>query len=360
MLQSEDFLSPVLGLPLMNHPSIRTLALGRLAMLAAVSFSACTVDENAALLTKNSASGSRAKFQSSSVKTEDKDIPSWSERMAEAKAEREKRAAEAERERQQELAAKKKADDAKARKLAAEKKALAEKKARDEAAREKAKAIELAKKKAEEEKRREAKIAARKKAERERAARQLAEELVQNAEWSQNGGFFSRLNTSHYKSKGHNIYVNRMALSGLSPSNAKIEVDLSEQKARVYKTGGGKKQLVIETQVSTGKSGYTTPTGSYRIQEKRVEKRSTLYGSWHDSSGAAVRSSGEASNPPAGGTRFVGSEMPYWMRVNGGIGMHVGYVPDYPASHGCIRVPSGVQPLIYSKVGLGTQVTITY
>lgn len=313
MLESEDFPNPFLDLPSMNHPSFRILVLGSLALFAAVSFSACTVDENAALLTRNSASGSRAKSQSSSVKTEDKDLPSWSERMAEAKAEREKVRAE-----------------------------------------------ELARKKAEEEKRQEARIAARKKAERERAARERAEELAQSAERSQNGGFFSRLATSHYKSKGHNVYVNRMALSGLSPSNARIEVDLSEQKARVYKTGGGKKHLVIETQVSTGKSGYSTPTGSYRIQEKKVEKRSTLYGSWHDSSGAEVRSSGEAWNPPAGGSRFVGSEMPYWMRFNGGIGMHVGYVPDYPASHGCIRVPSGVQPLIFSKVGVGTQVTVTY
>ncbi len=391
MVKSEDFLETHFDHSTMNRPSFRTLFLGILAIVAAVGFSACTVDENAALLTKNSASGSKTKSQSSSVKTEDKDLPSWSERMAEAKAEREKRAAEAEKKRQQELAAKKKADEAKARKLAAEKKkeeaekkalaakeareeaakkkaeedrkkALAEKRARDEAAREKAKAEELARKKAEEEKRREAKIAARKKAEEEREARQRAEELAQNAERSRSsgGGFFSRLGTSssQYNSKGHDVYVNRMALSSLSPSNAKIEVDLSEQKARVYKTGGGVKQLVIETQVSTGKSGHTTPTGSYRIQEKKVEKRSTLYGSWHNSSGAAVRSSGEAWNRPAGGSRFVGAEMPYWMRVNGGIGMHVGYVPDYPASHGCIRVPSAVQPLIFSKVGVGTQVTI--
>ena len=154
--------------------------------------------------------------------------------------------------------------------------------------------------------------------------------------------------------------MNRVALSGLSPSNAKIEVDISEQKARIYKTGNGDKQLVIETRVSTGKSGHSTPTGTYRTQEKKVEKRSTLYGSWMNSSGSTVRSSGEAWNPPSGGSRFVGAEMPYWMRVNGGIGMHVGYVPDYPASHGCIRVPSAVQPLIFSKVGVVTEVTIKH
>jgi len=210
--------------------------------------------------------------------------------------------------------------------------------------------------------RREAKIAARKKAEE---ARDHEEELARAVERSSRGsgaGFFARLgtNSSQYKSKGHDVYVNRVALASLSPSNAKIEVDLSEQKARIYKTGAGEKQLAIETQVSTGKSGHSTPTGSYRIQEKKVEKRFTLYGSWQNSSGSTVRSSGEAWNPPAGESRFVGAEMPYWMRVNGGIGMHVGYVPNYPASHGCIRVPSAVQPLIFSKVRVGTQVTITH
>ncbi|MEM7700203.1 MAG: L,D-transpeptidase family protein, partial [Verrucomicrobiota bacterium] len=90
------------------------------------------------------------------------------------------------------------------------------------------------------------------------------------------------------------------------------------------------------------------------------QKRSTLYGTWHSSSGATVQSSGDSRKRPSGGVRFVGAEMPYWMRITGGVGMHIGYVPDYPASHGCIRVPSNIQPLIYSKVGVGPEVTITY
>ena len=52
--------------------------------------------------------------------------------------------------------------------------------------------------------------------------------------------------------------------------------------------------------------------------------------------------------------------MPYWMRVTGGIGMHIGEVPGYPASHGCIRVPETIQPIIFSKVQVGTPVTITH
>ena len=52
--------------------------------------------------------------------------------------------------------------------------------------------------------------------------------------------------------------------------------------------------------------------------------------------------------------------MPYWLRITSyGVGMHEGYVPSHPASHGCIRVPRNVQHLIYSKVGVGTPVKIT-
>ena len=31
--------------------------------------------------------------------------------------------------------------------------------------------------------------------------------------------------------------------------------------------------------------------------------------------------------------------MPFFMRITGGVGMHEGYLPGYPASHGCIRMP---------------------
>ena len=41
-----------------------------------------------------------------------------------------------------------------------------------------------------------------------------------------------------------------------------------------------------------------------------------------------------------------------------GIGMHEGFLPGYPASHGCIRLPENMAPLIYQKVKVGTPVTV--
>ena len=51
--------------------------------------------------------------------------------------------------------------------------------------------------------------------------------------------------------------------------------------------------------------------------------------------------------------------MPYWMRLSyGGIGMHRGKVPRYPASHGCIRMPSSVAPTVFANTPPGTPVDI--
>lgn len=184
---------------------------------------------------------------------------------------------------------------------------------------------------------------------------------VEIAPGRRRGGWFSGLpffGSDRHRDEGHRIYVNHEILPYLDASNARIEISLGEQVARVYRKSGAVKELVVETQISTGKSGYETPTGSWTISEKLVEKKSTIYGTWHTADGALL-AHGESTRRPAGASHFVGADMPYWMRIIGGIGMHIGEVPGYPASHGCIRVPAAIQPLIYSKVGLGTSVTIT-
>src|SRR5258708_816980 len=41
-----------------------------------------------------------------------------------------------------------------------------------------------------------------------------------------------------------------------------------------------------------------------------------------------------------------------------GVGMHVGILPGYAASHGCIRLPSEVEQDLYAKVNVGTLVRL--
>lgn len=358
-------------------------------MLLLAVLSSCTVDENAALTASGSATGDGKKEKKTEVKTGPA-TPSWSEKMkadqerkkaeqaGKAAAKAKEEAAEAKK-----LAAAKKLEDAAAlkaareeeKRLAAEKKTKAAEEAAELAAAEakaKAKADKVAAdKKAREEalaakvqEREAARLAKLEEKKRVEADRDASREVAALANSNRGGGgFFSFLSigttSKQYQSEGHDIFVNEMLLPTLNPSNAKIEVSLGEQRARVYRRDGGEKVLIIDTQISSGKPGHATSTGTYQIKEKLVAKQSTLYGTWVNSSGQTVGGNDSRSRP-SDGSRFVGADMPYWMRINGGIGMHVGIVPGYPASHGCIRVPEAVQPLIFSKVGLGTQVTVMH
>jgi hypothetical protein len=44
--------------------------------------------------------------------------------------------------------------------------------------------------------------------------------------------------------------------------------------------------------------------------------------------------------------------------TNDGVGHHIGPVLRHPASHACVRGPSGIIPIVYSKVKEGTRVVI--
>ena len=50
--------------------------------------------------------------------------------------------------------------------------------------------------------------------------------------------------------------------------------------------------------------------------------------------------------------------MPYFLRIHGGIGMHAGYLPGYPASHGCIRLPERLAEKFFENASVGTPVEI--
>ena len=38
--------------------------------------------------------------------------------------------------------------------------------------------------------------------------------------------------------------------------------------------------------------------------------------------------------------------------------MHAGYLPGYPASHGCVRMPRDLAAMFFDEVHIGTRVTV--
>jgi lipoprotein-anchoring transpeptidase ErfK/SrfK len=142
----------------------------------------------------------------------------------------------------------------------------------------------------------------------------------------------------------------------VTSDNARVVVSISKQRVFLY----GGEELYIDSPISSGKSAGMTPTGSFTVIQKDPNHRSNIYGSFVDSSGRTVRAgvSTRVDSAPSG-THFVGSPMKWFMRLtNNGIGLHVGLLPGYPASHGCIRLPEAIAPLIYQKVKIGTPVVI--
>jgi lipoprotein-anchoring transpeptidase ErfK/SrfK len=142
----------------------------------------------------------------------------------------------------------------------------------------------------------------------------------------------------------------------ITPANSHVRISLSKQRAWLM-VG---EQVYIDTPVSTGKKAGMTPTGTFSISEKDPDHRSSIYGEFVDGKGRVVRSgvSLKVDSAPSG-TRYRGAPMWWFMRLtNYGVGMHVGILPGYPASHGCVRLPADIAKLIYDKVRIGTRVVI--
>ena len=157
-------------------------------------------------------------------------------------------------------------------------------------------------------------------------------------------------------SKQPPITTNAAVLQRITPDNARVIVSISKQRALLM-VG---EEIGIDSPISSGKRGHGTPTGSFTVLEKDKDHRSSLYGDYKDSKGRTVRGgiSARIDSAPSG-THFVGAPMKWFMRLTWeGVGMHVGILPGYPASHGCIRMPEPAAAQFYSKVKVGTPVRV--
>lgn len=136
---------------------------------------------------------------------------------------------------------------------------------------------------------------------------------------------------------------------------ASVRIVLSEQRAYLYKGG----QLAGVSKISSGSEGMNTRTGKFKLLEKDRHHASSLYGAYVDEGGRVIQKDVDTRQdrkPP--GARYVGADMPYWMRIIDGTGMHEGMLPGYRASHGCIRMPSVMAAAFFGNVEVGTPVVI--
>lgn len=108
-----------------------------------------------------------------------------------------------------------------------------------------------------------------------------------------------------------------------------VVVSRDDQLAFVYRNG----IEIGRSTVSTGKEGHKTPTGIFHVLQKDADHVSSTY---------------------------KGAPMPYMQRLTwGGIALHAGNLPGYPASHGCIRLPYEFSHLLYGVTHMGCTVVVT-
>lgn len=108
-----------------------------------------------------------------------------------------------------------------------------------------------------------------------------------------------------------------------------IAISINQQRLKIYDANG----LFAETPVSTGMKGHSTPMGVFSVIQKHKWHRSNIY-----------------SDAP----------MPYMQRITwSGIAIHAGVLPGYPASHGCIRIPTAFAIKMWNWTRMGARVVIT-
>jgi lipoprotein-anchoring transpeptidase ErfK/SrfK len=112
-------------------------------------------------------------------------------------------------------------------------------------------------------------------------------------------------------------------------SGVLVVVSLPSQMMYVFKDG----EPWRSSKVSTGRRGKETPVGTFPILQKKVFHRSNLYDD---------------------------APMPYMQRLTwGGVALHAGWVANYPASHGCIRLPKAFAKALYAITDHSTVVVVT-
>lgn len=115
-----------------------------------------------------------------------------------------------------------------------------------------------------------------------------------------------------------------------------VVIDLSEQKLWLYNGN----EVLIETDIVTGKLDTATRIGSFKIYSKQTDRYLT----------------GEDYN----------AHVNYWMPFDGGIGLHDAswrkkfggdiYLTD--GSHGCVNMPKDITDDIYETISVGTKVLV--
>lgn len=168
---------------------------------------------------------------------------------------------------------------------------------------------------------------------------------------------YEKFITNGYYPEVMDIYTDD-ALLAQADSSCPIFICLSQQRGRLY-VGN---QVAADWPVSTGIQGRETPTGRFRVTQKKEQYASNRYGKMYNADGKCIDTDADAfKDPVPEGGKFVGSPMPNWQRLTSdGVGMHTGKVrAGTRLSHGCIRTPHLMAVELFEIAPRGMRVIVT-
>jgi lipoprotein-anchoring transpeptidase ErfK/SrfK len=134
----------------------------------------------------------------------------------------------------------------------------------------------------------------------------------------------------------------------------RVIINLSDQSASLVERG----RITLVSPIASGKPGWSTPRGNFSIFNKDIDHLSRSFGLVVDAYGRVVNPNATPGTPVPRGDHYEPAPMPYFMEFSSAVGMHAGYLPGYPASHGCVRMPRDLAALFFQRVQIGTPVTV--
>ncbi len=144
------------------------------------------------------------------------------------------------------------------------------------------------------------------------------------------GSFVDQAGARHYRDRDRDRNGDEIAQSTLSGSPVMAIVSIKAQRVSFYDAKGGS----MRARVSTGRTDYETPSGTFSVLRKEEEHYSNLYDD---------------------------ASMPFMQRLTwSGLSLHAGVLPGYPASHGCVRMPEDFAEQIYPLTRVGMRVIVAH
>jgi len=149
------------------------------------------------------------------------------------------------------------------------------------------------------------------------------------------------------------LLLTLLPVLGQNPTTS-AEIDLEAQTAYFFKTDG--RFWLRQFRAAATDTSLREVHSKFLRRNEAITRACTGKLSMRRGNTIVADADADMRVPPGG--KFIPAPMHYFMRFNGADGMHAGYLPGYPASHGCVRMPEEYAVALFNSVSVGTPVTV--